>query len=181
MCESVEYDNLNVAVRRDKVHDLMRYYRALGWENTAVREYGSSGRLLDMSFRRPHFIAQRDQLQLLQVYLETALNTEGWLERMPRPKTFFFCLFGGLLSLALIAAGLSFVFLAQTLRPFVFGWVLFGMGAAFALTDALFTVQFYRLEGVVVAKRWKEAKEEIERVCAEAERILAQGEVRDER
>lgn len=176
------YDYLNVTVRRDKARELVLYYRTFGWEKTAVAIHGVTENLLDMSFRRPHKIENKDELQLLQVYLETALNTVGRLERIPRPRTLAFNLALSLLNAALIVAGLCLALVYDATSCIVTGWILVGLGCAFIVLVVYWTSKLYHIEGLAVRARLKAANTEIEKICAEAERVMAKraGGVADE-
>lgn len=168
-----KYDFLNVTVRRDKARELVRYYRTFGWEKTSASVRGSYESMLDMSFRRPHKIENKDELQLLQVYLETALNTVGRLERIPRPRTLAFNLIFSLFNAALIIAGLCIALISSSFSCIVAGWILTALGCVLIVPVVYCTVKLYHIEGMAVRARLKAADHEIEEICAEAQRITS--------
>ncbi len=165
-----EYDNLYVAVRSDKTEDIIYYYRTFGWEK--VNEGRRKINLVDMSFRRPHRIENKDELQLLQVYLETALNTVGRLERMPRPHTLAFILVSAFFSLGLVAAGLCLKFILASHVYAALGWLFVGLGCVCAAAAAVISVLLYFDEGRTNDSRLQEAKTEIAAVCARAKKLI---------
>lgn len=183
ICELEDFDRLFVTVRSDKCKELVGYYRAFGWESVACEKYGVHDNLLNMEFRRPHRIAEKDALQLLQVYLEAALNTIGGLERIFHPYTVVFGLTVSLLACGLIAAGLCLVFLLTAALYVAFGWALAGAGVAVGLVAGFGTAKIWHIEDRISTARLQTAQEEIRYSCAEAARITGTGgaEADDER
>lgn len=81
------YDTLEITVRTDKEWDLREKYKKFGWI-----QYESSGdaiydNLVHISFYRPHQIEHKDELQLLQVNMETAINALSKAERYKNLKS----------------------------------------------------------------------------------------------
>lgn len=167
----IEYDNLYVTIRRDKAEDCMRCYRSFGWEVFSCEEHRIYYNLLNLSLRRPHKISNKDELQLLQVYLETALNTIGKLERKPRPLTVTIWSLFSVIIAGLIVAGLCFALISTVFTYVVIGWVCVGLGVLFIAPAVLITVRLYRLDGMFAAAGKLAADREIEMVCARAEQL----------
>lgn len=168
-----EYDNLYVTVRGDKAAELTGYYRAFGWEKVSSRAHTVHVKRIDMSFRRPHRIEDKDELQLWQVYLETDLNLVGRLEKIPRPRTLAAGITLFLLSLCMIAAGICLVYLFKGFLYTFLGWTLTALGAALAVAGIVITVRLGIKEGAEARCRLAAAKEEIVFLCERAERLTS--------
>lgn len=169
----IEYDNLYVTIRQDKAEDCLRCYRSFGWEVFACEEHRIYYNLLNFSLRRPHKIDNKDELQLLQVYLETALNNIGKLERKPRPLTVTICSIFSVIVAGLIIAGLCFALISNVFAYVVIGLVCIGLGVLLIVPAILVTVRLYRLDGMFAAAGKLAADREIEVVCARAEQLTS--------
>lgn len=171
-----EYDRLYVTVRRDIRQELIGAYGMFGWEVAFCEERRVRGNLTDMAFRRPHKIARKDELQLLQVYMEAALNTVGRLEKTMRPRTAAYGLTSFFAVCALVAAGLCLMLLAGGAACTAAGVLCLCVGGADALLAVCMTVRMYRREGKQSLARLEQARREISAVCAEAKKITQGGE-----
>ena len=105
------YDRLFVTVKLNKLDELEECYRALGWECVDSRDDSVYRGRVHLVYRRPHRIENKDKLQLLQVYLESALNDEGRLESRAMPLTAATGIITGFVTLALVALGLCLMYL----------------------------------------------------------------------
>lgn len=170
---TVEYDDLYVTIRRDKLDDCLRYYRALGWEVFSFEEHKVYYNLFNIVLRRPHKIEGKDELQLLQVYLETALNSIGRLERKPRPLTVTVVTVFTVLIAGLITVGLCFALLSDLVTYIIIGWICVGLGIFLIIPAVPVTVVLYRLDGLYASAGRLAADREIGIVCARAEQLTS--------
>lgn len=146
-----DYDKLYVTVKADRLDELTDYYGRLGWERVEVKEHKIYSDELNLAFRRPHLIDHKDERQLMQIYLDEALNALAKLRVNACPVSTAFCVIFSLLSVAAIAAGLCLTFLR--------GGLWFGGGiaiAAFGGVLALFTL----VTSVIFFKRERKAGNE---------------------
>lgn len=165
----IGYDSLYVTLRQDKAEDCLRYYRTLGWEVVSREDHRVYYNLINISLRRPHKIENKDELQLLQVYLDTSLNTIGRLERRPIPLTLtvltiFFIIIAGL-----VMTGLCFALLSEVFTYNVIGWVCFGLGVLLIIPAVPVLVKLYRVDGLNAAAGKLAAYRTIDMVCERAE------------
>lgn len=167
------FDYLYITVKKNRLERLKTHYRELGWEDTEMKEDARYDDITHISLRRPHKIENKDALQLLQVYLEAAWNKIGKLENNPRPKTLIFGLGIGLLSAALLIAGICLIFLPQLRTLIAWGAMLSALGIIAAGLCLSFTIVLFRREGKRSAKDLEAAKREIAAVCLRA-RALTQ-------
>lgn len=159
-----EYDKLYVTVKADRLDELTAYYGRLGWERVEVKEHKIYLDELNLAFRRPHLIDHKDERQLMQVYLDEALNALAKMRINSCPVSTAFCVIFSLLSAAAIAAGLCLAFIR--------GGLWFGGGLAIATLGgalALFTL----ITSVISFKREKRAgKERAEKLNKTVENVL---------
>lgn len=164
------YDELSVTVKSDRAEEITVYYSSLGWqkaEEEGSRRYFNE---INLSFRRPHYVENKDDLQLLQVYLDNSLNGLSKLTVSPCPLTISLGITFGLIFSALVALGVCLAVLV--------GGVWFWGGIAVACIGGLsliaYAVLIFRLY-LKESKRSKikiaEFKRIISAVTAEGERL----------
>lgn len=170
------YDYLSITVKKNKLERLKTHYRELGWEDTAMKEDVRYDDITHISLRRPHKIENKDALQLLQVYLETAWNKIGKIENNPRPKTLICGLGLGLLSAALLIAGICLIFLPQMKFLIVWGLILATLGIITAGLCTAFSIVLFRREGKRSAEELEAAKREIAAICVQARALTNKAE-----
>lgn len=106
----MDEDVLRIRVNRRATGYVRECYADFGWE--AVKEKTSRfTKSLCVWYRRPHFIPNKDELQLLQVRLESALNNTGKILVDKHKRAFWYgVLFAVAAILFFTEAGLMFAF-----------------------------------------------------------------------
>lgn len=102
-----EFDYIYVTVKSGMVEKVTEGYEALGWECVKTEVHSRYFDEQNIIFRRPHVIDHKDERQLMQVYLENALNGLGKLVSKPYPKTTAFLVVIGLILLAAVIFGVT--------------------------------------------------------------------------
>lgn len=171
---SEDLDRLYVTVKRDKLDDCLNSYRAFGWILQSSEPHRIYENLVNLSFRRPHKIINKDDLQLLQVYYETAINSIGKLEKLPRPRTVAFSLVSWFIIAALMVASFVFYVLSANYLYSVLGWVCLGAGVALIIPTVVFTLKLNGIEGRMVDAKLKLLNEAISLTLSKAE-LLKKG------
>lgn len=162
------YDYLDATVKKNRIGELAANYEALGWVCVDSRDDKVYGDIKHVVMRRPHFIAHKDELQLLQIYFETAWNKIGKAEENPCPKTLTAGLAFGVLALTAIVLGLLCGLSVLKFIPYVWGYVLCGAGVVSAVINAAVCLKFYKRELAETRKDTAEAERIIERVYRDA-------------
>ncbi|MCD8295139.1 MAG: hypothetical protein LUE27_07865 [Clostridia bacterium] len=170
-----EYDHIYVTVRRDKLKDLKVCYEQFGWEEVECQEHKVYDNLLDMTFRRPHKIADKDELQLLQVHLEEALNAVGKYEKAPKRKTRAFVSCLGVLAFLLLAIGLPLGIVSGTASYKVIGYVMAAAGVIIIPMVSVFGVKLWRYENRTYERRLKISRELVIGICHNAVLVRQRG------
>lgn len=166
----LDYDNLYVTVKADKLEDITRYYGYLGWERVAVKEHKIYRDELNLSFRRPHGIADKDARQLMQVYLDEALNELARIRARYCPKSVAFTVIFSLLSCAAITSGLCLAFILGGLWLWG-GIAIAAFGGALAVFTTVTAVISFKKEKVARGKREIELNNTVMRVCEAAKKL----------
>lgn len=165
------YDSLFVTVKLNKLDEIEKYYSALGWECVDSRDDKIYGDIIHLTLRRPHFIAQKDKLQLLQVYMEAALNDVGRLEANPRPKTLFVASICTLLLIAITVPGILLVLLAEKAALHTAGIVFLAAAGVQLVIGLTLFIKTFKGEGKTARLRLESARAEIAEVYNQASLI----------
>ncbi len=126
-------DFLSVTGKRQASEHVIKRYGDFGWKLIEKKDDRFYGDTVHMSFRRPHFIKNKDELQLLQVRLEIAYNNTGKLARKINTRAALSVIATTLVAAAFIVGGV-FMILNGVLLPIIFG----SMACAFGLAAAAF-------------------------------------------
>lgn len=162
------YDRLFVTVKLNKLDELEECYRALGWECVDSSDDLVYRGRVHLVYRRPHRIENKDKLQLLQVYLESALNDEGRLESRAMPLTAATGIITGFVTLALVALGLCLMYLLDNPVIYTAGIIFLTCSAAMLLLAVTVTLKVFFGENKRRKTKLLHARAEIEAVLKEA-------------
>lgn len=166
-----EFDYIYVTVKSVTADKITKGYETLGWECVKKEVHSRYFDELNLTFRRPHLIEHKDERQLIQVYLESAVNGLGRLSSNPRPATTAFLVVVGLLLLGIVGLGVSVVFLWDGIW-FTVGIVSACVGLLLYIPYGIIAVKLYGFEKSRAEKLKTEYIETAERVCAEGIRFL---------
>ena len=158
------YDYLDATVKKHSMEQLIAHYKVLGWEYLDGRDDKIYYDIKHIVLRRPHAIAYKDELQLLQVYLESAWNRIGKAEANPCPRTLFAGLFFGIISLAAIILGLLGGLGIFKYITSLQGYFLCGAGVALAVINAAICLKYRKYELNKTAQEVETAVHEIKSV-----------------
>ena len=101
-----EFDTLEIYAKKDKSKHVKACYQSFAWSVVEEKENDRYGDTIDLTFQRPHKLKNKDELQLMQVYMEDSLNKYGSLERQKHAKSTICGITFGLLSLLVLIVGI---------------------------------------------------------------------------
>jgi len=141
----MEEDVLRIRVNRRATGYVRECYADFGWE-TVKEKTSRFTKSLCVWYRRPHFIPHKDELQLLQVRLESALNNTGKILVGRRTRAFLYGLLFALAAvLFFVGAGLLFSFYRGGLA-IVFGCISVFFGLAACVAGKIISQKAYRAD-----------------------------------
>ena len=146
MIDYKNFDTLTIQVKTNKKDEVLKYYSALGWQLFDEKDNARFEDLFDLTFIRPHKIANKDELQLEQIHLENKLNALGKLEKYKDAKTISFILLLLPLLLASAGIGLWLVLSYAYLTWLIVGISLEMLALALAVILAIFTGKIHKKE-----------------------------------
>lgn len=175
------FDYLSVTVKKDALSYLAPFYLALGWQIIGREEHRRYSNELNLTFRRPHRIENKDDLQLLQIYIETSVNQLGKYAVTRHPRTTVFGALSGVLCLSLTVVGLvlalAFGYPQTDSASFIWGITAASLGVILLAVFMSVTAVIYRREEGYGKERVERLKKEITEAITAAGPLLNGGEV----
>ena len=174
-----EYDHMSLDVKRGKAEKFRRSCEDFGWQQVERRADRRYADIVHLRFRRPHAIANKDALQLLQVRLEIAWNTIGRCESALSARTAAFAVVGGIAAACLLAAGVALLCLFwPALWAKAAGGALGCVGALGCIGALLLCRRIFGKNRRACRENIEAARAQILRLCAQARalRSAAEGE-----
>lgn len=165
------FDRISLFVKSKKVEKIIEYYKIFGWEVESQTHNKHYADLTDLVFCRPHKIQNKDELQLLQVYLENKLNTEGKNEKDRHIKSkcliltfgvlgFLFLLLGTLICLNIFEIGLGF------------GISFCTLALVLLVVGIIFLPKLFKKEKIILAQKQTKVNQEIQEICDRAKNLF---------
>lgn len=166
--EIIEYDNLTLYVKKTKAEDVVKHYHKFGWELVSNEENKRYEDIVDLAFKRPHKIEEKDELQLLQVYMEENLNKTAKLERNKYSKTTAFALFFGVIGLTLFVLSVLNAVKVLNWYGLVTLIILGSVGLVFLIITAIFTPMLFKKDKINFNLQKNNLSEELSIICKKA-------------
>ena len=160
-----DYDTLKLFIKKDKAEDIVQKYQALQWEVVSQKENNKYEDIVDLEFVRPHKIANKDELQLLQVYMEEELNAIGKLDRYKNAKTTAAGLVVGSIGLLMMLFGIWINFSYSTVASLVVSLVMFVCGASCLGVELLFLPKMHKQEKQTYNQQRAEREQKLQTIC----------------
>lgn len=157
-----KYDKLTVDISNAVAEDILPCYKSLGWElSSRIYKKNKSS----YCFYRKHSIANKDRLQLLQVYMENTVNQLSAYAKREHIKSITLFASATFLSFLIIVAG---ILLATQKNLVAYGIVIGVLGLIIHCLLALLAKKLYLKEEKKFAKIKEHAIFEINKVNGEA-------------
>ena len=172
-----EYDKLKLYVKKKKSNEIIKNYDAFQWKLIERAENVIYEDIEDLTFVRKHKIENKDELQLLQVYMEERLNEAGKLERNKYSKTTSFGLCFGIIGALLILLGTLCCINVFNFMPMAGGITCISMGVILII-GLVFLPKIIKREKTDYSLNIKEINEQVEEICNKA-KLLVGGDKED--
>lgn len=163
-----EFDYQTIVIKKEKVDEVIKRYECLGWKKTQISKNSQNSSLVEVEFSRKHFVENKDDLQLLQIYIESDLNQIGKLERYRHAKTTAIGLVFGLLLAGFLAAGISIFCLLANVFSWIGASVLLFAALAVLILELIYLPKLYKKEKEVFCEKVEKCKAELDFACSRA-------------
>lgn len=167
-----EFDTLTIFVKKIKAKAIIKDYENFGWSLKYESENNQYEDIVDLTFERKHKIKNKDELQLLQVYMEDKLNELGKLEKNKNPKTTALGLFFGVVGLILLVFGSLFAFniiINIALTPSI---IMMCIGSIFLVSTFIFIPKLNKKELDQFNLRHMQLNDELKEINNKAASII---------
>ena len=163
------YDTLNLYVKKIKAEEIKERYKNFGWILFNEQENATYEDILDLTFTRPHKIENKDELQLMQVYMEERINSIGKIERHKHSKSTSIGLCLGTFTLLLLALGLWLIITQYTITSsLVFGIISTAFSVFFIVLEAVFFPKLIKHENKSFKEKYDKLYKEADDLCKKA-------------
>lgn len=164
-------DTIQVAIKKQARNYVLRYYAAFGWEFVEEKEDTRYEDTAHLSFERPHYIDNKDDLHLLQAKLEIAMNKAGKYESRKNTRATIFGIMTGLLAAGFMAGGVCLIVLFGTVITILFGGCACIFGVALSVVCGVFSYKIYKQDTKKYNELMRAEIEKIENYCNRAKTI----------
>lgn len=173
------YDKLTLYVKKEKVKEVIRLYKGFNWQVETNVDNAKYEDLVDLTFAREHKIENKDELQLLQVYMEEKLNEVGKLQKNKHQKSLVFGLCFGVIGLVLAVFGLLFCLNIILNNCYALAISMIFIGLNFIVICGLFVPKIVKKEKIYFKQNNKSLQMEINDIWEKA--LSLTGGVNDEK
>ena len=167
-----DFDTLTLYVKKLKAVEIIESYKTFGWELVEECENKRYEDIVDLTFNRPHKIKNKDELQLLQIYMENNLNAKAKLEKNKHQKSTSFGLIFGVLGLILMLNGFLHIFGVLEGFKLIGGIVIASIGFMFLITTLIVIPKLLNKEHSYFKEKHALYEHEIDEICKKATSLL---------
>ena len=171
-----ENDTISVKSKKQAAEHIIERYNHFGWTLIEKKDDRLYENITHLTFTRPHFIENRDYLQLLQVRLEIAYNKMGRLSYCIPVRTALVASLLGLLAAGCIAGGVILLLLLDGLISVISGAVLCATGTVSGAICAVSAPRMYRKDRDKYSLLIDEQVQKIDELCKRATELRGEHE-----
>lgn len=166
------YDSISLVLKKEALDNMLSYYTELGWSEYERHEDSRYFDIIHVRLVRPHKIANKDKLQLLQVKLEAAVNRLGHDRRHKHSRSVIFGLTALVISLMFLGVGVPFIIFSEGIWQLSLGIGLALFGLLIPVLSIRPLLSMIRKERDEFGKKYKKSSAEIIRIieCARRQR-----------
>lgn len=169
--ELFENDYISITGKKAAAEHIEKCYGDFGWSLKEKKDDKLYGDTVHMTFSRPHCIAGKDELQLLQVRLEIAYNKTGKYNEKKKYGALICGNFYLFAALIFICCGVCFIIFDRNLFTVIAASILFAIGAATLILGAIVAAGVYKHDKRKYELLIDAVTEEIDELCAKAKKL----------
>ncbi len=159
------YDTLQLYVKKCKMDEIISRYKIFGWDVIESSDNAQYEDIVDITLLRPHKIDSKDELQLMQVYMEERLNAIAKIERNKHAKTTAIGLCLGVAALAVII--ISILNLCRLLLDYniVISIIMLSIGIIGLIIEVIMLPRLYKKENAQCLVKKHILERELDIIC----------------
>lgn len=173
------YDYLTISVKSALLEHILECYAALGWREVRREDDREYYDMKYIALRRPHKIENKDRLQLLQVRMESAVNSVSSVNAKKHAKSGIIFTVLAVIALGLAALGLWLIFGLSGQIGFISGIVSCGLAASVLVAATVMILAMRKPEEEAAKNKIIQTLKTLQSLLEEA-RALVPAELYDE-
>ena len=163
-----DFDYQTIVVKKDKADEILKRYECLQWKVVEAREHAQYEDLIEVEIQREHNLKNKDELQLLQIYIENDLNQIAKAERNKHSKTTALGLLFGVFLVCFLASGVTLLCLMQNLTTFIVSPILLGFALGLIVLEAVLLPKIFKKEKIVFSEKLEKYNTQLDLACQNA-------------
>lgn len=171
------FDYQTVLVKTSRFDEVVERYKCFGWEVITSKNNLRYSNILDVEFKRPHKIANKDELQFLQVNMESELNKKGRLEKYKHSKATALGLILGMIAIMCIIGAIICLINLSQIFGIILGCSLIVVGVAVLILEIFLLKHLINIENIKFDTQFKNFEQAVNDYCVKAKLLR---EVQDE-
>lgn len=171
-----ENDTILIKSKRQAAEHIIERYGDFGWTLTERKDDKVYENIVHLTFSRPHFLENKDELQLLQVKLEIAYNTMGRLSSKIPVRATLAGIFSGLLALGLAVGGVLLILFLEGLLSTVLGAILCAVAVAVVIFCVILARTFHKRDKEKYSRLIEGQVQKIDELCKRARSLRGEDE-----
>lgn len=172
MKNNLDYDYLNVVVKKDKIDDIIEKYESFGWVKIETKQHPQYENLIDVEFSRPHKIKHKDALQFLQVNMEVNVINQGRIEKTKHSKSLIMSITLCIISLACFVNSVLAWLYMRPLNKIIVGSLFVVAGLACLILVPILLRKLLKKENLQYEEKSKEYTSTINDIINKAKSYL---------
>lgn len=166
-----EFDYLTVEIKKEKAEEIIERYECFGWKIEDKRQNMFYENLYTVELCRHHQIANKDELQFLQVNMECDINDRGKLEKNKHAKSFIYSFSVGFVGLVAVIISLLSIFQLMNIK-LIWGIIIGVLGAIMLASLPFYLHRSIPKEKANFINKDKILNDSIENCCKQAKKLL---------
>lgn len=166
-----KFDKMSLFVKKDMKDEIIKNYNDFGWELVNVKPNFLYDDIVDLTFKRSHYISNKDDLQLLQVYMEDKLNELGKVNKNRNAKSTIFALILGLFGVSFIVCSAIFFLNMQHSSRIFLSSLSLAVGVCLGIVLALFYPKLRKRENEKFIQKTAFLEKELKNFCVRAKKL----------
>ena len=171
-----EDDKVTIKSKRQAAEHIIGRYGDLGWTLEERADDKIYENIVHLTFTRPHFIENRDELQLLQVRLDIAYNAMGrYSAKIPARASLLGSILG-LLAMGFISGGVLVIVLLGGLLTVISGALMCAAGVGSGILSVVLSARIHKKDRAKYSALIEDEVKKIDGLCSTARALRGEHE-----
>ncbi len=166
------FDYQTVLVKTDCIDEVVANYACFGWKVINKTPHTHYENIVEVAFERDHFVANKDDLQYLQVNYEADINKRGKLEKFKHLKsTIFSSILSLVLALCIVSSIMLFLKNLTAIR-LAFAIIFLILSVATSIVTPIISCRMLKKEQAIFEAETTKINQLINGYCSTAKKLM---------